>query len=150
MEWSDYEIKIARKEVIRLTSLLLEARRRMYAATEKANLISGHGEICQIIQENCVALTDGLLETVKLCGIVATDFQSKIKDPTTTVPRSSHFTSLRATPFQRQLMREGVKLDALPEFEPSKREARAPRILKFTLKTPKRKRRRSTKDNIPL
>lgn len=151
MEWGEFELHMARKQTIKLVGDLLEARKRLFRAQEHTKLIGCHNETCKAIEENCDALVEGIIETVKLCAIAADDFKSRMKTPDAKPPPiHAEFTSVRLTPFQRMLAREGVNFDQLPKYVPTKIEARLPRILKFTLKTPKRKRRRSTKDNIPL
>lgn len=152
MEWNEFELHSARRQVIKLTGHLLDARKAFNLSTEHATLVAGHkSPTTNAIIENVLALLEGTTETIKLCAIAADQFKKQMKEPNAKPPPIGAECGKRLTPFQKMLAREGVKFDTLPKYEPTKAELKLPKMLKFTLKTPKpRKNRRKSADNPPL
>lgn len=151
MEWGEFELHSARRQVIKLIGHLLDARRALCLSVEHSTLVAGHKiPTTKAIHENILALVDGVIETIKLCAIAADNFKSQMKEPDAIPPPIGAEAGRRLTPLQKTLAREGVVFDTLPKYVPTKAEQRLPRILKFTLKTRKRRNRRISKDNPPL
>jgi hypothetical protein len=152
MEWDEFELHSARRQVIKLTGHLLDARRGLFLSMEHVKVLGVHNNTCKAIEQNVDALVEGILETVKLCGIAADEFKQQMKQPNAIPPPISGTAGkFQLTPFQRALQREGVKFDTMPTHM-TKIEARTPKILDFTLKVTKQKNRRFKKhdDERPL
>lgn len=143
-----------RRQVVKVLEHLLDARKAINLSIEHSKLIGTLSESCGAVEGNIDAISIGLNETIKLCGIAADEFKSAMLEPNAIpAPIVGKFHWIpNLSPMQRALMREGLlDLPDTPGYVTPKQQARAPSPLPFTLKrsAPKKSRKR-TKENIPL
>jgi len=143
-----------RRQLIKMLGHLLDARRAINLAIEHSKLVGAQSDYCRAIENNIDALSTGLDETVKLCGAAADEFRTQMQDPNDRPApiRGQLEWTPNISPFQRQLIREGaLNLQDTPGHITPKIQLRAPKILPFTLKQRKPKKKRiRTKEDIPI
>jgi hypothetical protein len=147
MEWTEFELHSARRQLKKIINHILDARKALFLAKKPAKLTGAHNNTTKAIEQNIDALIEGTIETQKLCAIAAENFKQNMKTPDATPPPEYSDAGPRLTPFQRQLEKEGVSFSR-STFTP--KVHKPGRILPFRLNQPKRKNRRSTPDNPPL
>jgi len=145
MEIDEHWLHSHRRQVIKTLTHLIDARKAIGLADEHAKKIGGQSELCKFIESNIGALYTGLQETVTLCGQAAQQFKEQMSDPTAKPsPIHGALKWKNISPFQRALMREGkLSINDIPTTEVDRRttdaQRRAPKILDFTLKEPKKR-----------
>jgi hypothetical protein len=151
MEIEEHWKHSTRRQVLKICGHLLDAQKATRLATEHVKLAGNYSTTTQAIEGNIDALAIGLLETIKLCGIAADEIKQAMLDPHATPAPIKGNMGIALTPFQRSLAREGIVFTTMPEYVATKTERRLPKILTFTLRTPKKqKNRRKSPDNPPL
>lgn len=151
MELDEHWKHSTRRQVVKICGHLLDAQKAIRLATEHAKLAGNYNETTKAIEGNIDALAIGILETIKLCGIAADEIKQTMLDPNAKAAPIKGNMGFNLTPFQRSLAREGIVFTTMPEYVPNKQERRLPKILTFTLRTPKKQRnRRKSPDNPPL
>lgn len=151
MEWKEFELHSARRQVVKTTGHLINARKELLNTikhnkgfTDKSNPTTSS------IEMNIKTLLEGLQETIKFCAKAAEDFKSQMKDPDAIPPPIQGGYGKQLSPMQRQMALQGIKFETMAKFEPTKRELRTAEI-DFHLNLPKQKKReRITRDNPPI
>jgi hypothetical protein len=151
MELDEHWKHSTRRQVIKICGHLLDAQKAIRLATEHAKLAGNYSSTTQAIEGNIDALATGVLETVKLCGIAADEIKQTMLDPHATPAPIKGNMGVALTPYQRSLAREGIVFTTMPEYVATKAERKIPKLLTFTLRTPKKRHnRRKSPDNPPL
>lgn len=154
MEIDQHWLHSHRKQVVKVTGHLLDARRHVLFTLQHSKLIGTHSEICKVIEGNIDALFIGIEETIKLCGQASDDFKNKMDDPdAVTAPTFGRFRRFDLTRFQHQLEKEGkANFDTIKSHESIVNKTKKTRVpIPFTLQPkPKPKQRKRTKNNFPL
>jgi hypothetical protein len=150
MEIDEFRKHVASKELLKIVQHLNDSKHHLIKSVERIKLIGSNNPATEAIEQNIDALTEGLLETIKMVSYARQAFIDDMQEPTAEPLKNQGSLRIYATPFQRALMREGVVFPpTLPLYIPTKTEQRAPRIIPFHLTT-RRHNRRKGKDYIPL
>lgn len=149
MEWNEFELHSARRQVKKIINHIIDARKALYLAQKPAKLAGAHNDTTKAIETNIDALIEGTIETQKLCAIAAETFKQGMKEPGALLPPEYGEAAPRLTPFQRALQKEGVVFGR-ETFTPPTQSKNPPRILPFRLTQPKQKNRKATKNNPPI
>lgn len=149
IEWNEFELHSARRQVKKIINHILDARKALYLAQKPAKLARAHNDTTRAIEQNIDALIEGTIETQKLCAIAAENFKRGMKEPDAIPPPEYGDAGPRLTPFQRALEKEGVVFGR-ETFTPRTPSKNPPRILPFRLTKTKQKNRKATKDNPPI
>lgn len=154
MEPDEHWLHSNHRQVIKTLAHLLDARKAIHQSTEHSQFIEKQSNHCDAIITNIAALSQGIDETIALCGQAADFFKSQMQDPNAIpAPIRGKLEWTKPTPFQRALMREGkLSIDDIPPTEqPFKSHSNVPAPLPFTLKQRKPRRSRARdKENPPL
>jgi hypothetical protein len=149
MEWNEFELHSARRQIKKIINHILDARKALFLAKKPSKLAGAHNDTTKAIEQNIDALIEGTIETQKLCAIAAESFKRGMKNPDAILAPEYGDAAPRLTPFQRALQKEGVVFGR-ETFTPKQQSKNPPRILPFRLTTTKRKNRRKSPDNPPL
>lgn len=147
MEIDEHWLHSHRRQVIKILTHLTDARKQIGLADDHAKKIGGQSDYCRFIESNIDALYTGLQETITLCGQAAQQFKEQMSDPTAKPsPIRGALQWKDVSPFQRSLINEGkLSIDDIPKTECDRKlsaaQQRAPKILDFTLKEPKKRKR---------
>jgi hypothetical protein len=151
MEWQEFELHSARRQLIKATGHLVDVRKALFATLQHTGGFANSNPTTLSIEANIHTLLQGVNETIKFCAIAADSFKSQMKDPDAEAPPIFGTRGLQLTPIQRQLAMEGVEFKLMPEFIPTKHERRIKESLPFLYNpTPRKKRERITKTNPPI
>jgi hypothetical protein len=149
MEWREFELHSARRQLKKIINYIVDARKALFLAQKPSKFAGAHNDTTRAIEQNIDALIEGTIETQKLCAIAAEKFKSEMKTPDVVPPPEYGDAGPRLTPFQRQLEKEGVNFGR-STFTPPMKSQKPARILPFRLTQPKRKNRKATRDNPPI
>lgn len=154
MEPDEHWLHSNRRQVIKTLGHLLEARKGISLSIEHAKLTAKQSTHCDAIINNIEALSQGINETIILCGQAADHFQQQMSDPNATpAPIKGKFDWVKITPFQRALQRDGkLVIDDIPtHIRTPKCQQRAPAPLPFNLtKKPRKSRAKHDPQDPPL
>lgn len=148
MDVKEYQRHAAAQDLLRIISDLRIADRSLLRAIERIKPFGQTNKETNAIEENIDAIREGIIETIRMAAQTRESIRSQMLEPDATPTKNLGGQWLNATPFQRMLIKEGVKLDIL-KYEPRKRELRAPRIIPFNLASKTHKRRKG-KDHLSL
>jgi len=148
MEWSEFELHSARRQLIKTTGHLLDARKALIATLQHNSGYASMNKTTLSVESNISALIEGVNETIKFCGHAADDLKRQMKEPDATPPPIRGRMGVQLTPMQRQLALDGVKFQTMPDFVATKADKKVHKILNVKFNPPKqRKREKITKTN---
>jgi hypothetical protein len=154
MEMDEYRLHVVASELREIIHHLTKTRQELMKAVVHIKTIGSTLSVPQLqaIEQNIDALMEGMLETVSMAALAKEVTEQQMTEPLADPLKRLGSLQIRATPFQKALMREGYTFPStLPRYVPTKREARLPRIVPFTLAARERShKRRDSKTNIPL
>lgn len=150
MEWKEFELHSARKQLLKTTSHLIDARKALVATLQHNKGFAITNPTTLSVENNIHALIAGVNETIKFCGAAASELKNQMKEPDAVLQSERGGMGRYLTPKQRLLEMSGVVFSTMPKFIPTKREKKL-KALNFTFKpTIRTKREKITKDNPPI
>jgi hypothetical protein len=146
----EFRRHVAATELSKIINTLHDSRRSLVKATERIKTLGRTNPLTEAIETNIDALMAGLLETISMSAAAQYAFRQAMLEPDSRPLQRLGSTQVRATRFQRALMREGYQFPStLPKYIPTKQDERTPHIIPFTLKAKPYNRRRGKK-HMPL
>ena len=150
MDIEEFRRHVAAQELSKIIATLHDSRHSLVKAIERIKTMGRYNPLTEAIETNIDALMAGILETISMAAHAQHAFRADMSEPDAQPLRNLGSTQIRATPFQRALMREGYQFpSSLPKYVPTKQDVRTPRIIPFTLKAKPYNRRRGKK-HMPL
>jgi hypothetical protein len=134
MEMVEYRKHVVASELLKIIQHLNDTRKELIKAVEHIKTIGSTFPETQAIEQNIDALTQGLLETITMSAHARDTVIASMQEPLETPLKNLGSLQIRATSFQKALMREGYKFPStLPKYVPTKQDARTPHMIPFTL-----------------